>query len=223
MAKYDLIIVLGSQPETKTWKFPQQIYDCLDRTKQLFDQGAAPFIAASGKWGIAVDALGVKQPFRECDALADYLIKQGVPRANIVREGKSKDTISNLYYLKTEILIPKKMHKLLFVVADFRIPRLKFLCERILGKEYSVSFEPIKSEVGSTYNEPNTYKVQKEFLSPMRSGDHAWLADKFYSDPMYSYWNDYDKNRAKEASKARLGFNLSSFRFTKAKDQLSLE
>src|SRR3989344_3060299 len=197
MTKYDVIIVLGSQPETETWKFPKQIYDCLNKTKELFNQGTATLIATSGKWGISIDNQGLSQPFKECDALAEYLIKEGVPAKSILREGESKDTISNLYYLKTNILIPKKLTNLLFVVAEFRISRLKFLCSRILGSEYSVAFEPIKSQVGSTYNEPHTLEVQSEFLKPMRSGDHTWLNDKFYTAPMYQYWAKHDKAQGK--------------------------
>lgn len=197
MAKYDAIIVLGSQPETDTWKFPQQIYDCLDKAKELFDKGVAPLIATSGKWGISIDDQGLVQPFRECDALADYLIEAGVADEKIFREGDSKDTISNLYYLKTQLLIPGKLKNLLFVVAEFRIPRLKFLCDRILGSEYSVNFEPIKCEIGDTYDEPHTLEVQSEFLKPMSSGDHAWLADKFYTAPMYDYWATHNKAKSK--------------------------
>ncbi|HEY4964453.1 MAG TPA: YdcF family protein [Candidatus Saccharimonadales bacterium] len=193
MTKYDLIIVLGSQPDTKTWKFPKQIYDCLDKAKELFDNGVAPFIATSGKWGISIDNQGLTQPFRECDALADYLIKKGLPDRKILREGDSKDTISNLYYLKTQLLIPRHLNNLLFVAAGFRIPRLKFLCSRVLGSEYTVAFEPIECEVGSIYNEPHTLEVQTEFLKPMQSGDHAWLEDKFYTAPMYHYWAKHDK------------------------------
>jgi uncharacterized SAM-binding protein YcdF (DUF218 family) len=195
MTKYDLIIVLGSLPDPETWEFPQQVYDCLDRAKQLLDTSQAPFIATSGKWSIALDSIGLRQPFRECDAMADYLLSKGVPRTEILKEGTSKDTISNLYYLKTEFLIPREMKHLLFVVAKFRIPRLKFLCERILGPEYKVNFEPIECEVGTTYDEPNTFKIQKEFLKPMKSGDHAWLASKFYSASMYQYLDKRDKEK----------------------------
>lgn len=197
MNQYDVVIVLGSQPDTITWEFPQQVYNCLERAKVLIDEKQAPYIATSGKWSIALDAIGLKQPFRECDELADYLIKQGVPESKIIREGDSKDTISNLFYLKTQILIPRGMKRLLFVVAEFRIPRLKFLCERILGNEYTIVFEPIASEVGSSYNERVTMKEQKEFLEPMISGDHAWLADKFFTAPKYLYWAELDREKYK--------------------------
>lgn len=196
MAKFDALIVLGSQPDPITWEFPRQVYDCLDTTKELYDSDVAPLIITSGMWSIALDSQGITQPFKECDALADYLINKGVPTEDILKEGDSKDTISNLYYLKTNLLIPHKLTKLLFVVAEFRIARLQFLSGRILGSDYSVFFEPIQSEMGSTYNETLTLKVQSEFLEPMATGDHMWLKDKFYTAPMYQYWAKHDKKRS---------------------------
>jgi len=193
--KYDLIIVLGSQPDPKTWKFPEQIYHCLDRAAELMNSGTAPLIATSGNRGIALDSRGIIQPFRECDELATGLMERGVPENQILKEGDSRDAISNLYYLKKQILIPKRIKTILFASASFRIPRLKFLCERILGSEYEIEFDPIKADEGFTYNEAHTLQVQSEFLEPMKSGDHTWLDDKFYTAPMYQYWEEHDRKK----------------------------
>ena len=195
MKHYDTIILLGTEPDNTTWKFPKQIYQCLDRTITLLNEGQAPFVITSGKWSISLDNRGIKQPFRECDALADYLLVKGVSKDKILLEGDSQDTISNLYYVKKQILIPKDMRHLLFVVADFRIPRLKFLCERILGSGYRFDFDPIPSEMGPSYNEPLTFQIQKDFLSPMKDGDHSWLEGKFYTAYMYEYWRLRSKER----------------------------
>ena len=182
---YDLIIVLGSQPDLTTWEFPKQVRTCLARAKELLDDHHAPYIVTSGKWSTSIDTLKLKQPFLECNALADTLIGMGVDPSKILKENRSQDTISNLYYLKTGLLIPRNIKRLLFVVADFRIPRLHYLCEKILGPDYTVIFEPIESSPSTSYNEPVTYQMHKEFLKPMQPGDHEWLADKFYSAPMY--------------------------------------
>lgn len=192
---YDLIVLLGSQPDIATWEFPEQVHACVERTKKLLEQGLAPYIATSGMWSISIDALGLKQPFRECDALAELLVQQGVDPTKILKEDCSRDTISNLYYLKTGLLIPRGMIRLLFVVADFRIPRLQFLCERILGPEYVVGFDPIESELGASYNEPQTFQLQEEFLKSMHTGDHEWLADKFFTAPMYQQMAKLDREK----------------------------
>lgn len=102
MQTYDAIVVLGSQPSTETWEFPVQVYECLDRSIQLFDEHKAPYIITSGRWSIAIDALGLTQPFCECDKMADYLVEKGLPYGFVLREAVSKESISNLYCLKTD-------------------------------------------------------------------------------------------------------------------------
>jgi uncharacterized SAM-binding protein YcdF (DUF218 family) len=187
--------LLGSQPDLSTWKFPEQINVCVKRAKQLLQQNQAPYIVTSGERSVSVHTLQLEQPFRECDALADLLIEEGVDPAKILKENLSRDTISNLYYLKIGWLIPRGMKRLLFVVAEFRIPRLQFLCERILGPEYVVDFEPIKSEPSPSYNEPRTFQLQKEFLEPMNTGDHEWLSDKFFTAPIYQQMAKLDEEK----------------------------
>jgi uncharacterized SAM-binding protein YcdF (DUF218 family) len=193
--KYDLIIVLATQPDTTTWKFPKQIYDCLDKASELFNQQQARLIATSGKWSTALDNKGIMQPFRECDAMADYLIAKGVPDNKILREGDSQDTISNLYYLKKNFLMPNDMKNLLFVVAEWRIPRLTFLCQRILATDYNVSFSPIPSTKPAEHDEALAFEKQKKFLEPMKDGDHSWLDGKFFNAWLYQYWAKRDKQQ----------------------------
>jgi uncharacterized SAM-binding protein YcdF (DUF218 family) len=195
MKHYDAIIVLATEPDHLTWKFPQQIYDCLDRAVDLLDRGVAPYAIMSGKVSLSLESKGIQQPFRECDAMADYLKSKGVADSNILLEGDSQDTISNLYYIKKQILIPKGMKHLAFVVADFRIPRLKLLCQRVLGSDYQFEFEPILAEPGPSYNEALTFQIQKDFLEPMKDGDHSWLDGKFFTGSMYEYWRLRSKER----------------------------
>ncbi len=192
MGKFDAVVMLGTQPDPTTWDFPEQIYECLRRTAELVSNDEAPCIVVSGKWSISVENQGLRQPFRECDKLADILHDLGVDDSKILRESESMDTPSNLYFLKTQVLIPRNMKRLLFVVADFRVARLKFLCKRILGPDYFVEFDTIACEPGPSYNEANTIKVQEEFLRPMKDGEHTYLANKFFSDPTYDYWRQHD-------------------------------
>jgi len=198
---HDVIILLGSQPDLTTWEFPEQVHLCVRRAKELLNEGQAPFIVTSGKWSTTIDTLQLHQPFRECDALANLLIDQGVDPAKILKESRSQDTISNLYHLKKGLLIPRNMKRLLFVVAEFRIPRLEFLCEQILGPDYTIDFEPIQSEPSASYNEPQTFKMQKEFLEPIKPGEHEWLADKFFAAPMYQKMAALDKEKYKHLKK----------------------
>lgn len=190
-----MIVVLASYPDIKTWEFPQQVYQCLDKAKVLLEQGAAPFIALSGDRGVMLDNRGIKQPFRECDKMAAYLLAHGVAKNKILKEGKSRDTISNLYYLKTQIFIPRGMKNIHFVVADFQIPRIGFLCEKILGKDYHITFDAMPADKDNNYDEKHTWKVHELFLESMKPGDHQYLDGKFYKAWMYQYWKERHKEK----------------------------
>ncbi len=191
MAKeYNYIIVLATQPDPETWEFPKQIKQCVNKAAELFEQGAAPYIIASGNHAVSLDYRGIKQPYKECDELKKLLVAKGVPEDRVLIEADSRDTISNLYYLKEQYFLPNKAHKLLFVVASFRVPRLKFLCKRILGVDYQVSYKKVIVSMGPSYNEKLTTTVQTLFLEPMKDGDHRWLDGKFFDSWLYRYWRE---------------------------------
>jgi hypothetical protein len=186
MSKYDAVVILGSQPDPSNWLFPSHVYRSLDRAADLVWSGEAGLVLLSGRYAIRFDFLGITPPFNEADRMAEYLIAQGVEHSQILREVKSKDTISNLYFIKTEFLIPRQLRMLHFVCADFRLNRIAFLCERILSREYEVTLQGVRSERGEEYpNESHTFCVQREFLAPMLSGEHDWLAGRFYGDAFY--------------------------------------
>ncbi len=193
--QYDALVVLGSQPDPKTWIFPAQIYDCLDLTMNLFQNGAANCIVTSGDHTINFDREGIRQPVPECDMMARYLIEKGVSDLDILRERFSKDSISNLYYLKEKIFLEHKMTSIGFVVASFRVPRLEFLTRKILGKEIKVGFEIVEADPGPSYNEADTMRRQQEFLLPMKDGDHRWLDGKFFSHPFYAESHSGNNNQ----------------------------
>ncbi|MFZ1549224.1 YdcF family protein [Candidatus Roizmanbacteria bacterium] len=193
MKRYDGIVILGSQPinPSVSWTFPTHVYNSLDRAIELHHKKVSPYIIVSGKWSVRFDTLKITPPFTECDKMAEYLLEKGVTKEFILREDESKDTVSNLYYLKKLIFKPKKIKEILFIVADFRIERIRYFCKRILGSEYKVHFLSVNSESGEIYpNEAHTFKIYKEFLSPMKSGDDAWLDGKFFTAPIYSYWKN---------------------------------
>lgn len=189
MTFYDAIVVLGSQPDFRTWKFPSYAYTSLDRAYELLLQNKAPYIALSGDHSVKYDDEGIVQPFRECDRQEEYLLSLGCPSTAILKEGESRDTISNIYYLKNLIFKPHNIKNILIVTTDFRIPRVSFICAKVLGSDYRVSFETVDYQPENAYkDEEHTLIKQKEFLADMRDGDDAWLKDKFYNSPMYQYW-----------------------------------
>ena len=108
---YDCLVVLGTQPDLQTWEFPEQIHDCIRTAAKLVKQGASDKVIVSGKWSRRIEDLQLGQPFDECDRLAELLISAGVDESAILRERDSTDTISNLCYVKQQLLIPAGLKK----------------------------------------------------------------------------------------------------------------
>jgi len=186
--------VLGSQPDFRNWQFPSHTYKSLDRATELLNYGVAPCIALSGDHALKYDNTGIKQPFRECDRQEEYLLARGVEPRFILKEGESRDTIAQFYYLKNLVFKPHGIKNILLITVDFRVKRLTFLVQKVFGPDYSVDFETVGYEPDEVYkNEAHTLKVQGEFLKDMKDGDDAWLKDKFYDAPMYQYWKERDR------------------------------
>lgn len=187
MEHYDLIVVLGSKPDTKTWQFPAHVIASLDKAAGLFRSGAAAAIAVSGGHALSFDKEGIAEPHPEAEMMADYLTSQGIPADKIYKESQSEDTISNLYFLKQTVFIPQKTTNILFITADFRLERLRYVAEKILGPEYQVSFQTVPSQLTERYpHETSTLERTRYYLDAMRPGDDQFVSHMFYDHPLYT-------------------------------------
>lgn len=204
MKKYDAVLVLGSQPDFRTWQFPSHTYKSLDRAIELLNKGTAPFIVVSGDHALKYDNTGIKQPFRECDAEETYLLAQGVDPSQILKEGESRDTLAQFYYLKNLIFKPKGIKKILMITVDFRIERLQFMWQKVMGPDYSLDIETVEYDDEEVYkSEASTLKRQQEWLKDVKDGDDAWFKDKFYDDPYYQFYKRRDQERLKTETDPR--------------------
>jgi uncharacterized SAM-binding protein YcdF (DUF218 family) len=193
MKKYDVILVLGSQPDFRNWLFPSHTYKSLDRAIELLNQEVAPYVCLSGDHALKYDNTGIIQPFKECDKEEEYLLSKGVPPEVILKEGESRDTLAQFYYTKNLVFKPHHIKNIIMITVDFRLERIKFLFQKVFGPDYTVDFETVEFKEDEVYkNEARTLKKQKEFLKDMQDGDDAWLKDKFYDSPMYQYWKAHD-------------------------------
>jgi uncharacterized SAM-binding protein YcdF (DUF218 family) len=184
---YDAIIVLGSKPNAQTLKFPSHIYAALDAAAELYNTGATDFIVLSGNYALRYDRDNVQPPFRECDAMASYLLEHHqIPKAALLLEDISKDTVANFYYTKVRVLVPHQLRHLLFIAADFRIERQRFLATKVMGSDYTIAFKAVPSqpdEVNPT--EHIVMQRTQDFLAPMPDGDDSFLASAFYTHDFY--------------------------------------
>lgn len=183
---YDAVIILGAKPIGETPKFPSHIYAALDRSAELYRLEKTHYIILSGNYALRYDRDNQQPPFRECDAMADYLIARGIPRDALLLEGVSKDTVANFYYTKREVLAPHNLHKVHFIAADFRIARLDYLARKIFGPDYTVTFTPV-SALAEEVNPTESIVMQRtqNFLASMQPGDDSFLKDAFYTHPFY--------------------------------------
>lgn len=194
MKKFDVIVVLGSQPDFRNWQFPSHTYLSLDRALELLNQGVAPYIALSGDHALKFDNTGIAQPFKEADKMEEYLLTRGCSLEVILKENVSRDTLANYYYLKNQVLAPHNLKNILQITAEFRVPRLEFLCQKVLGPGYKVTFETVTFDDQEVYqNDAFVLEKQRAFLKDMQDGDDSYLKDQFYDSPMYQFWKAHDR------------------------------
>lgn len=196
MNEYDAIVVLGSQPDYRTWKFPSHTYAALDKAIELITQGVAPYLALSGDHALKFDNVGITQPFKEADKMEEYVISKGLSKEKILKENKSLDTVANLYYLKNLVFKPNNIHKVIIITTNFRVKRIHFLWQKVMGPEYLVTFEEVSYGDSEVYkNDATVLEKQKEWLKDVKDGDDAWFLSKFYDDLYYLYYKKLDQER----------------------------
>lgn len=198
---YDAIVVLGSQPDYRTWQFPSHTYASLDKAAELIGEGVSTHVALSGDHAIKYDHTGITQPFKEADKMEEYLLAKGLPSDAILKENVSRDTVANFYYLKNLVFKPHGIRSVLLITTDFRIERFKFLWQKVMGPDYSLDFATVPYAAENVYkNEAITLKRQQDWLKDVADGDDAWFADKFYGASYYQ--------AAKARDEARLTANI---------------
>ena len=182
----DALVVLGSQPNPKNWTFPSHVYAALERAAREYETGVTSNIIVSGDHAIRFDFLNITQPFRECDAMADILLARGVPQEAVLREAESRDSLSNLYFVKRCITEPLRLFRLRFIAAEFRLRRIEYLAHQILGPTYDVGVDGVQSDADERYtDEAAILEQNRRFLDGMQPGDDRRLDGRFFSDPYY--------------------------------------
>ncbi|NYJ75606.1 ElyC/SanA/YdcF family protein [Allobranchiibius huperziae] len=193
MDRREAIILLGSQPDPITWHFPRHVYDTLNWAVARYDAAASkPLVITSGDRSLEFCRDDVAQPFRECDRMADHLIEHGVCQADIVREGESRDVVSNLYYVKRELIRAGRPREIVLPLAHWRIPRVAMVLDKVFGSEFTTTYVAVNSESPPASDEHLKWEMQRRFLEPMPRGQDTWLAERFYDSWLYHFWAERD-------------------------------
>ncbi|MBO1766666.1 ElyC/SanA/YdcF family protein [Allobranchiibius sp. GilTou38] len=193
MDRREAIILLGSQPDPTTWHFPRHVYDALNMAVARYGAAASkPLVITSGDRSLKFYRDDVAQPFRECDRMADHLIEHGVSQADIIRERESRDVISNLYYVKRELIQAGKPREIVLPLAHWRIPRVAMVLDKIFGAEFAATYVAVSPESPPASDEHLKWEMQRRFLEPMPRGQDTWLAERFYDSWLYHFWAECD-------------------------------
>ncbi len=146
---------------------------------QLWMYKRGPVIVMSGAWSASL----LEPPARtEADAMAEYAVQLGCPNECVLKEGHSKETIGNAYFVKTLFVIPNHWHDLNIVAADYHLPRVRSICQQVFGPEYGLTFTG--ALLPMTPLERTEREIREQALSSLftewvsaKAGDHQAVWD----------------------------------------------
>lgn len=173
-------------------KLPDYVYARLDRAIELFRSSQKNNIVLSGRYSFLFPK-DKRPPRTEAAAMAAYLKQQGVKESDLLLEERSQDTISNAYYLKKDIFIPRNIRAATVITSTFHLPRVKYAFGKIFGPGYAFRYLGTP-EFLSARKEGQVKRRQqllldeiRKLLHEMPTGDHNFLKGKFYKLRYYRY------------------------------------
>jgi len=154
----DVIIVLGGgiAPDG-TLKGPSMRR--VELARDLYYGGTAQNIIVSSKYSYQLKFIPLSTIAAE---MKIKLVSHGVPATQIIEENLSRDTISNVFFVK-KILKEKNWYNIEIVTSSFQFERARYLCGKILGADYKVSFS-IAPDGLSSDDLIRQNKIEKELL-----------------------------------------------------------
>lgn len=178
-----VIIVLGGgiRPDGS---LPELVYPRLEAAYALHKKTGASIIT-SGRYSYLWE-----KPFpksTESAAMRRVLIKMGVPAKKIKAEQRSKDTISNAYYLKKMV----RDSNLTVITSNFHIQRTRFIFKKIFGQKFTVRLVAVEQPLSKAKEkqvvarQAELLKKTRAWLSAMKDGDHRFLDGAFFSAPYF--------------------------------------
>ncbi|CAN5136130.1 hypothetical protein BH09PAT2_BH09PAT2_07570 [soil metagenome] len=181
-----IIVVLGGGIELNG-TLPHHAIKRLDAAIELFNKNPESYIALSGKYSYIYWHKKTHPIQTEASAMAAYLCTHGIDPARIYMEEHSMDTISNAYFLKKTIFIPKDEHTGIIITSEFHLKRVKMIFSRIFGDTFQFKYISVPDifppDKAAKIHERQQYLIEQTeiFLKDMSDGDHEYLKDKLYT------------------------------------------
>lgn len=182
------IVVLGGGIDLKG-NLPSHVYQRLNKAIELHKKLPSSKIVLTGKYSFLY---GVNKPSTtEAEKMAQYLLSKNIPKKDLFMEKNSQDSISNAYYLKKNIFIPKNEPQAIIITSHFHLERVKYIFQKVFGSQYRLEFIGLQEYLPKE-EEKKVLQRQKELLlktrlllAMMKDGDHDFLKGKFYRIKYY--------------------------------------
>ena|GEM_PF-1453947 len=182
------ILIVLSGGLTEKGRLPFFVKNRLDHAYKCFMHGLGDTIVVSGKWSYLYEDIPEKT---EAAVMIQHLKALGMQDKDILSEHTSQDLISSAYYIKTHVIIPHKYQHVRIITSDFQEERARFVFKKIFGENYNITVDCTPANLSAksmwsffTY-ESEALVNTKKFLRLMKTGDHEYLKNKFYSSAFY--------------------------------------
>gem|GEM_PF-375921 len=173
----DAIIILGAGVE-RNGELPPVARTRVLRAVELFEEGIAPRLIVSGRFGLSDD----EPPITEAAAMAAYARQLGIGSDMILLEDESRDTLGNAFFTRERYLAPNGWRNVRVVTSDFHLSRAAWVFRKILGRGYDFSFVSAFSGLGPrelifrALEECKISIFMNEWLETVQDGDQEAFA-----------------------------------------------
>ncbi len=212
---YDAIIVLAGGMKA-SGELSDSSIRRVKKAISLFNLGLSKIVIMSGKQTLLRNDAPT---LSEAEAMAAYAADAGIPASAILIEKKSSNTLSNLYFVNRDFLMPRNFQKIILVTSDYHLKRVKYITSKFLGKDVIVRFEVASSKKANlisfkrVINEFISLGLARQYLAAIKDGDHKMIDHLFRSSngfeisPTYAILNSLTRNR-KQNKLEMLIYNL---------------
>ena len=194
---FDVVVVLGAGINPKG--------EISTLAKERIDKAVAIArddvpIVMTGRWSFLI---GYTPPSTEAATMKSYAIAHYPTLRSgqdILVEDESMDTIGNAYFTKTQILLPRKWHRIAIIVSDFNVERSTYIFSKVLGEGYDITIIATPSGLSSeeldmkATVEDTLLVFTKKLLDPIEDGDHEAVEKVLRLFPGYSSRPTYTRS-----------------------------
>ena len=163
---HDVLIIIGHshQFDDPTVKQRCQL------AAEVFHQGSAAQILLTGGYDQGLDIKPIRS---QAEALRYCLIDKDVPASCLFMEEKSSQLIENLYFCKTEFLLPCSWFDVGIVTCEAAVLTTRWIASKILGEQATVTIYPTIQEhhQPTTADQASLAALQDSYGS-IQDGDH---------------------------------------------------